>query len=357
MQKSTVAGIYIERHRATMLGATYDPKDAFSPVGPQLTFTAYDERKWSPKNRDQALSELRLLARDVADKMPEVRSIALAGFGPFVSLKRTDRGHFGRVHPLFGHEPFKDVRLYHLFAEELSEVGLSRLPLITVHTDANAFAIGEAMARDIPADHVMVSVLVTEGVGGGIVTGRSSFESALHPEMGLLHPRYDKDDKLKPEKSSHLFSHSIADLADNEALRKRCIHEYGHVDFPNISDPKMWEMRAYYISQVCFSCTAILAPHHIVVAADIDPHNRLVPDTRRFFGYFMDNREGRGAPLLDYAELDDTHSFISAPQRLPFAELDGLPTSLALTGAAGMCLAAARVRRGGDNVTDMREAS
>lgn len=365
MERRVVAGIYIERTSLTVVVASHQHLDIKHPIGPGLSVEAFDKYEFQNKSQSAAEAALRDAAKDIASAFPKVYSIAVACFGPFVSLMRKSPS-YGKLHPNFGNEPLKGVNVHRLVREELIFSGLPKTIRVTAHTDANAFTVGEAIVGGNERNHVLVGVLATEGVGGGIVRGNSTYQSALHPELGLVMPRFDKDDWMKPTHGDRLFSRSIGELASNRAMRLRYAKEFGMIpkevtgadlfsyadlvsnaDLIRWRDTKPWGFRSYYLAQLCFLCAALLTPHQIVVASDLDPSGTLLDDIRINFRHLSNAREGDNQPLIDYKQFRDPPRFIRSISRYSDPKLRDNVPEIALTGAYGCCLLAARVSRGG----------
>jgi hypothetical protein len=342
-----VAGVYVERTGALALRAqARTPKDGVT----ELDYIDAEEMSWSPDDPNEATSKLKALCRRIGEASgDDLRGIALAGYGPFVSLMRSDP-NFGQLDDTAPHLPFRDQNLARLMRLGLASAGIREPQAMRVHTDADACALGEAQARDLPADHLLCYLLVTEGVGLGIVRGQTLHTSALHPEIGILHVRYDRRDPLKPSKEDgvYLFGLSLAEGASNLSIRERLAlpeSKWGELSGKTTArkEEMIEELRAYYLAQACLACTVILAPHQIVLGADHDPSDRLLEKTANAFGKFLSRRVGDRQPVFRYKQLERS-GFIAAPTPIP--ALAPLGTGPRVTGAVGMCLAAARAERG-----------
>lgn len=300
MSDSVVAGIYIERNGALLVRAKKQRNVPFPTLD---LLNDYEEVNWSPENVEEAKHYLHELAEVLAKSGPELCSIGVGSYGPFHSLMRTNP-NFSVVHSERADLPLRGVNLRKIFSDHLVQSGARIRPLLTVHTDANACALGEAMARDLPKHHVLVYLLVTDGIGAGIVTGRTVYRSALHPEVGMLHVRYASDDKLKPSKFSNEYLGSLSYFADNRALLQRYRlksggHSVTQEMLLKIGNDRFWDLRAYYLAQACVAITTLLAPHRIVIQADIDPRGDLVDLTRQKFYHFLRERSNEGAPAYE----------------------------------------------------------
>ncbi|KIC50978.1 ROK family protein [Tateyamaria sp. ANG-S1] len=366
MNRKVVAGVYIERDGVTVMCASHDdfllPKintDHVIPrMGPELRVEALDERKWHPKDSDSAIAAVQETVEDIVDAYPDIQSIAVAGFGTFVSLMRSNKEFYGKVHEKFGHDPFKGINLHNLVRERLLTSNASCSAKVSVHTDAHAYTLGEAINRSNEKNHLLVGILCTEGIGGGIVRGNSTFQSALHPEFGLITPRiHHGDDILKKAGAADdpywAFSRSFGEVASTEAMRQR-FAEDANVCYENVSNDDLlklherhWEFRSYYLAQLCFICTSLLAPHGIVVASDLDPNGTLLDEVVGHFDRIAETRELDGQPMLDYEQYRKNPRFVSGLSMYRHDKLKSRKPSIPITGALGACLLAARVSRGG----------
>jgi hypothetical protein len=353
MKERVVAGLYIERDGVTAVVAFHPHLDILPLIGPSLRVETLDYYPFTNKEKASAEEVLLEATRDIAAAFPEVYSVAVACFGPFVSLMRRSTD-YGLLHAEYGSDPFKGTNVYRLVRNELISSGLHTRIKVTTHTDANAFTLGEAVVRKNERNHILVGILATEGVGGGIVRGNSTYQSALHPELGLAMPRFDKDDPMKPPRGDRLFSRSIGELASNYAMRKRYASEFElapkdvkNSDLEGWRDPKHWNFRSYYLAQLCFFCACFLTPHEIVIASDLDPKGTLVKDVRHFFNELKNARDIDGQPLLDYDEFRQTERFISPITPYSDPVMRDFEPDIGITGAYGACLLAARVSRGG----------
>jgi len=350
MTDNIVAGVYMERNGAMVIRAAKRDKIPW----PEIEVLDYEDFHWDPNDPQEAEHYLAEIGALLVESGAALRSVAVASYGPFVSLKRSSPS-YGIVHPKISDRPLRGQNWRELFHEGLVKQGAREDLLIRIHTDSNACALGEAVARDLPRDHVLAYLTVTDGVGLGVVTGREIRSSALHPEIGMLHVRYDKDDKLKPPKEANLYAGSLSSMADNRALLERQSAILGGVPttkqmIRDIRSDRFWEMRAYYLAQACLATTVMLTPHQIVVEADIDavdmgPDYTAASLTRQKFYRLLEERRHEGAPVFEYDELSSRATFITGSTAI--AGFDDV-APFRVTGAIGMCQAAAMAKRKAD---------
>lgn len=345
-----------------MRGIAYGPENGPKAIDP-TDFAQFD---WSPTDQTKAQQHLDEMAEVAADMGAKdggtLGGISIASYGPFASLKRSNlKNEFGLIQ---GDSvlPLQGLNLRETFYRGIVKKNGYRGARLTVHTDAEACAIGEALVRGTGERHLLVYLLVTEGIGLGVVQGRRALSSALHSEMGMIHVTYDPNDALHPKNDpkraigengnrerSLAFERSLSEMASNGALRDRYARMHSDVEIEKIdndtirSDPDdtNWQMRAYYMAQACLACTVVLAPHSIVIGADVDvPRSaenksidHLVNDD---FRDLLKGRRERQQAVFSYEELNN-NNFITGPE--PFS-VAGSAKPFRVTGALGMCYAA-----------------
>lgn len=351
-----VAGIYLERTGAfvrTALATPIEPEDTADEW--HLSFEDGGEEPfyWSPKDDETvaaSLSDLRSLLSALA---PDIQSVGIASYGPFSSLTSSEP-NFGQISAQTAHPPLNGLNLVGELATALGDDWLnSEDTRLSIHTDASACALGEVVARGTAEDEILAFLCVTWGIGLGLVQGRQILESALHPEVGLIPAYPHRSDRLVPafkdwpmpiRPDAYLNSRSVAQLACNSAIVER------FKEYPNNPEPEsladiaksknskiLWELRAFYLAQSCISCTTITPPHYIAIGADFDPNGDIGERTEHYFRRFLEGLEQTNQPVLSYNHLK-RRTFIS--NAVPFPDPSPSAT-LASTGAAGMCYAAA----------------
>lgn len=351
-------GVYLDRHAgAIMRASTYlGPED-------QMILRAthcYPESWDSSLGPDTGQAGIEALVARVTREIRAIGTskikIAVSSPGPFYSLDhmRKPKG-YGVINAEVANTPLKGLNLPDQIRrayEKISDFDSNDLH-IDVYTDAEACAIGEAVKRNTGRDSTLVFILVTEGIGLGIVRGRTPLGSALHSEFGMLPVRWDSKDSLRPNaddpkirESLRLYSKSISQLADNEAIRTRkriFSRDNNGQNLDAITLENLYNLRAYYLSQGCMACTVMLGPQMIVIGADgVDDDNEnytqdVAARTLVHFREFMEARKVDSQPVFVFSELNKDN-YISVLD--PAARVAGVP-ALHSTGALGLCHAAA----------------
>lgn len=355
MEPNIIAGIYIERNGALLLRAEQDKNDAKrlrEHTGddgnrPLLKPIRDSSVSWDPTKRGEALHKLREVFR-LAAADENLTSVGIGCFGPYIS----ERGKpLSRLDPETSFEPLRGIDLRTELEDALSSAKRGTDVKITIHTDAAACALGEAWNHGNSPRDVLVFILVTEGIGVGVVTGYAVNKAAHHIEIGPLQVSLHRDDKLKLPLAGMEYEGNLSDQADNRALDKRYVAQFNP---PNESlvreaviacrDKDFWTMRAYYLAQACVATTLLIAPNRTVIGADIDPDPecRLVGLVRNQFEIFELKRSHAREYVLRYEERKDLKKFLSEPHP---GHARNRPQSLRHIGALGACVAAAMANR------------
>lgn len=348
-----VAGAYIERDGGVIVRARAARMHIHGPW--QINYVDHATVKWPVDDRDAAVKKLRELARYLTIK-PDQKpiSVAVAGYGPFLSLNPDDPKNYGKTHKERPHWPMRGVDYVSIFKSALEKTGgADQQPYIHVHTDATACAIGEAMTRNMPSDRVLASLVVGKGIGLGLIRDGMPLPSVLHPEIGLLPADLEPDKGLPKEIRKRLkedLGKSLAQRAANDAMCKRAeIKRLDGDDHPKELQLKkdgwdwLWEVRAKYLAQACLACVSICPPNLISIHAYIDPFSddemmNVGSQTYRHFRRLMSELSEQHQPVLYYEDLEKDDFISSTAQR---QSLNGA-SSIASTGAMGMCQAAAK---------------
>ncbi len=346
-----VFGVYLDRFGGAIMHAeVLDRPGAVRPASSdqQATLKAIDciPASWPDQREEAVLSGIRDLAT-VANTVSGdgLIKLAISSPGPFVSLNHQERtGNYGTVHPTVGNAPMRGFNLPATFRKAFQQVGGNPQRLrIEVHTDAQACAMGETVSRGLGPDATLAFILVTEGIGLGLVRGRAPIGSALHSEFGMMPVRWRGDDHLKPDsdQEKRRYSQSLSQLAENRSLWKR-VEFSRSIDEPGAKkliaeDLEALDQRAYYLAQGCLACAVMMAPHQIVLGADLDYEERISAMTTIHFRKFLAAREIDREPVFDYPEMNEP-GFISNSQKI--SNRRNVPY-LHVTGALGLCHAAA----------------
>ena len=269
IKETTVAGIFLERDGAHLLRSKARKISLNEPW--EFDFIDQMKVKWNPNDPNEAREGLNKLGSMIRDVGSDLKSVAVASYGPFVSLDR-DNDRYGEIHNSTADSPLTGFKLKDILRESFGQkMNATSGPILTFHTDADACALGEAFERKIKNNEILGYLCVTEGVGFGLVRGREILRSALHPEIGLIHIRLMPDDPLIPTHSHIQYAGGLEQYAANKSLYERFSKLTSNnspkfEDIIHYHDDKLWDIRAYYIAQACLACTTVFPPHFLVVS-------------------------------------------------------------------------------------------
>lgn len=335
----TVFGVYLDRFGGAIMSAK-----VLGTAPPMLEATHCIPTSWRDQHKGTVLAGIRHLAKMAKDASASAKGtikLAISSPGPFMSLNHQNRsdGSYGTVHPKVGTEPMRGFNLPTEFKAAFQNVGGNPDRLrIEVYTDAQACAMGESVSRNLGSDSTLAFILATEGVGLGLVRGRTPIGSALHSEFGMMPVRWRGDDKLKPDKdeNNRRYSQSLSQLAENGSVWKRISDNPVTRDLTE-DDRDVLDHRAYYLAQGCLACAVMMAPHKIILGADLDYQGLISNMTLVHFRKFLAARKIDQEPVPDFPEINDPE-YISNSKIIP--NIKDIPP-LHVTGALGLCHAAA----------------
>ncbi len=307
-----MAGIFLERNAIHVAIAD------ISPGTHRHTIEFAETIRFTP---DNAITALRNLARDLTRGKVNLKAVGIGCYGPFERLgaDRQSEG-YGKLRAKTA-EPFAGADLPALFQKEM---GQHDFPII-VQSDANVLALGEAYLAHLDDDDVLVSLLLSEGIGGGFVAGRRLL-GALHPEMGLLHVDMRVDDplwKIRRERRSRI---SLQQMCAIPAMldRARQLRKEKELDIPNprhlddilaVEHPRLWPVVADYVAQLCLTCTAILSPRNIVLCGPLIRHFHFIDEVNDCFRKSMRARRD--------GDIDFTYEHLEKPNYIRGPAEDG----------------------------------
>jgi len=333
-----VAGVFIERTGALLVSANAEKTDNL--------FEQWDinnrnifEVTWSKKN--EVKHGIRLLGEFINNCNPSIDSVAVASYGPFESLNPKNK-KYAYIHKNT-HAPLTGIKLKKEFTNIIGDhLKDKTAPNLTFHTDVSACALGESILRQLNENEILGYLAVTNGIGIGIVHGRTILNSALHPEIGLIPVRLAEDDRLMDtssmpvEEGAFQYSGSLEELTGHKSTLARQLNFVSTSTDQKNKDNynKLYNLRAYYLAQACLSFVAINPPHYIVIGTDIDPRFDIEGRVRYFFKNFIDERLQAKQPMFEYDELQK-------PNFISLSVNSGSHKHLSSTGTFGMCHAAA----------------
>lgn len=357
-----VAGVYITENRIDLLvGELVQQPNAENAV--RLgTYSHGSERAQStPKtqNRDgisihrenRAPSEMIEDAIDwIAQNAPNVESICVGCFGPYVSLEnRTDwaatefkpetdaNPDYGRLGEVPRYDGWGNMPLHYIFSELFADK-YNLFPVIRFFTDVDVAAYGEywllvhgdAFDARKYRQESLAFIKISRSVSVGVVHRGRIWQGRLHPGAGALQPmRYTRPLKnriFQDEFQGICPYHGdcLEGLIGQNALEARM----ENTPFKVIAEenyPPLWDMVAHYVANLCVATTSFISPSRIVLGGRIvrdefssQLSNEFLENVRgKFYQYVKakDPRLSENALSPDYPEIRDRDNFITLASR------------------------------------------
>ncbi|MET8829296.1 ROK family protein [Streptomyces sp. NPDC004610] len=143
---------------------------------------------------------------------------------------------------------------------------------IALDTDVNAGALAE---RDGGGGDDLVFVIVTGGIGAGVLTGGRVVRGRAHPEAGHLPVARHPSDRLTGPCPYH--PECLESLASRRALLARTGAGTWR---PEAVTPDLVELEAWYLAQLTTALTYTVSPRRIVFDGDVIALPGLLPALR-----------------------------------------------------------------------------
>jgi fructokinase len=147
---------------------------------------------------------------------------------------------------------------------------------IAFDTDVNGAALGEGRWGAGQGLQNFIYLTIGTGVGGGAYVEGKLLHGLIHPEMGHILLRRDKN-KDPFEGVCPFHGDCFEGLASGVAVEKRW-KKSGH-DMP--ADHPAWELEAEYIAQALANYSFILSPQRIILGGGVGSLEHLLPKVQR----------------------------------------------------------------------------
>lgn len=158
-------------------------------------------------------------------------------------------------------------------------VGVLRAALgvpVGFDTDVNGAALGEARWGAGQGLDPFVYLTVGTGIGGGAIVNGAPLHGLVHPEMGHLRIRHDRE--LDPFPGGCPFHEDCLEgLASGPAMERR----WGAPAPTLPSGHPAWELEASYLAELAAGLVCTLSPRRIVLGGGVMAGPGLFPMVRR----------------------------------------------------------------------------
>jgi len=239
---------------------------------------------------------------------PEATVERVAGYfkGSGARLKAVGIGTFGPVDldrdsPTFGYitsTPKAGWRQFDL----AGAVGRALSAPVTIDTDVNAAAVGEARWGAARGLSDFLYLTVGTGIGGGAMANGAVVHGLTHPEMG--HIRIPHDFSLDPYPGGCPFhGDCLEGLASGPAMRER----WGKPAQELPADHPAWALEARYIGLGLANWVCTLSPRRIIIGGGVFQQAQLFPLVRAELGRILNGY------VQARAMLEDIDSYVVPP--------------------------------------------
>ncbi|GER74051.1 ROK family protein [Weizmannia acidilactici] len=161
-------------------------------------------------------------------------------------------------------------------------------------TDVNVAGYGEYKLGNAKGTESCLYLTIGTGIGGGFIQSGKILNAYGHPEMGHLLVKRHPDDQFE---GMCLYHHDCLEgLASGPAVEKR----WGKKGVELSTNPKVWELEAYYIAQALVSYTLVLRPERIILGGGIMNQKQIFQFIRQQFKEMLNG----------YVDVPDVEKYI-----------------------------------------------
>ncbi len=139
-------------------------------------------------------------------------------------------------------------------------------------TDVNAAALAEYELGAAKGLKSCAYVTVGTGIGAGLVVEGNLVHGLMHPELGHIPLRQEKDDPA-PEGFCPYHKGCLEGLANGPAIEKR----WGRKAETLPPDHPAWKLEAAYLAQMCISLICTVSPEKIILGGGVMQQKHLFP--------------------------------------------------------------------------------
>ncbi len=141
-----------------------------------------------------------------------------------------------------------------------------------IDTDVNAAALAEYELGAAKGLRSCAYVTVGTGIGAGLVVEGNLVHGLMHPELGHIPLRQEKDDPA-PEGFCPYHKGCLEGLANGPAIEKR----WGRKAETLPPDHPAWKLEAEYLAQMCISLICTVSPEKIILGGGVMQQKHLFP--------------------------------------------------------------------------------
>jgi len=195
-----------------------------------------------------------------------LKAVGIAAFGPVdLNPSSTTFGHITAT-PKPGWS----------WADLLGTISRGLETPVSLDTDVNVAAYGEGRWGAAQGLENFIYLTIGTGIGGGAMVNGKLVHGLVHPEMGHMLLRHDRERDPFPG-SCPFHGDCFEGLANGPAIQKR----WGQRGDQLPSDHPAWELEAHYLALGLVNLICTLSPQRIIMGGGVMEQKQLFPMLRR----------------------------------------------------------------------------
>ena len=147
---------------------------------------------------------------------------------------------------------------------------------VRIDTDVNAAALAEWKLGAAKGLNSCLYVTVGTGIGAGIVAEGRLVHGLMHPELGHMLLRQERDDPA-PDGFCPYHKGCLEGLASGPAIEKR----WGRKGQEIPPEHEAWLLEAAYLAQMCMNAVCAFSPEKIILGGGVMQQKHLFPLIRQ----------------------------------------------------------------------------
>ncbi len=147
---------------------------------------------------------------------------------------------------------------------------------VRIDTDVNAAALAEWQLGAAKGLNSCLYVTVGTGIGAGIVAEGRLVHGLMHPELGHMLLRQERDDPA-PDGFCPYHKGCLEGLASGPAIEKR----WGRKGQEIPPEHEAWLLEAAYLAQMCMNAVCAFSPEKIILGGGVMQQKHLFPLIRQ----------------------------------------------------------------------------
>ncbi len=147
---------------------------------------------------------------------------------------------------------------------------------VLIDTDVNAAALAEWKLGAAKGLNSCMYVTVGTGVGAGLIVEGRMVHGLMHPELGHMLLRPEKNDQTSVGFCPY-HAGCVEGLCSGPAIEKR----WGKKAYDLPPDHEAWKLEAAYLAQMCMNAVCAFSPEKIILGGGVMQQKHLFPLIRK----------------------------------------------------------------------------